>query len=80
MKIQKRKISKESVKISSWRSFENEEFKKVKRREKGVQEKEFKNFKMIKKMWWLKFYKTNLKKIFGDLKRIKQLITTLKRI
>jgi len=34
MKIQKRKISKESVKISSWRSFENEEFKKVKKSEK----------------------------------------------
>ena len=34
MRIQKRKISKESVKISSWRSFENEEFKKVKKSEK----------------------------------------------
>ena len=30
-------------------------------------------------MLWLKFYKTNLKKIFGDLKRIKKLITTLKK-
>jgi len=30
-------------------------------------------------MWWLKFDKTNLKKIFGDLKRIKKLITTLKK-
>jgi len=29
-------------------------------------------------MWWLKFYKTNLKKIFGDLKRIKKLVTTSK--
>jgi len=30
-------------------------------------------------MWWLKFYKKNLKIIFGDLKRIKKLITTLKK-
>jgi len=30
-------------------------------------------------MWWLKFYKTNFKKIFGDLKRIKKLIRTLKK-
>ena len=29
-------------------------------------------------MWWLKFHKTNLKKIFGDLKRIKKLVTTSK--
>ena len=33
-KFKKRKINKESVKISSWRSFENEEFKKVKKSEK----------------------------------------------
>jgi len=30
-------------------------------------------------MSWLKFYKTNLKKIFGDLKMIKKLLTTLKK-
>jgi len=33
MKIQEKKISKESVKISFWRIFENEEFKKVKKSE-----------------------------------------------
>ena len=31
MKIQEKKINKESVKISSSRSFRNEEFKKVKK-------------------------------------------------
>jgi len=30
-------------------------------------------------MWWLKFDKTNLKKMFGDLKSIKKLKTTLKK-
>jgi len=30
-------------------------------------------------MWWLKLYKTNLGKIFGDLKGIKKWITTLKK-
>ena len=30
----KRKINKESIKISSWRNFENEEFQKVKKSEK----------------------------------------------
>jgi len=30
-------------------------------------------------MWWLKFYKTNLKKIYGNLKMIKKLLTTLKK-
>ena len=30
-------------------------------------------------MWWLKSNKTNFKKIFGDLKMIKKLITTLKK-
>ena len=34
MKIQEKKKNKESVKISSWRTFENEEFKKVKKSEK----------------------------------------------
>ena len=32
-KFKKRKINKESLKISSWRTFENEEFKKVKKSE-----------------------------------------------
>jgi len=30
-------------------------------------------------MLWLKSNKKNLKKIFGDLKRIKKLITTIKK-
>jgi len=33
-KFKKRKINKESVKISSWWSFENDELKKVKKSEK----------------------------------------------
>jgi len=79
IKFKKRKLSKESVKITNSRSYENEEFKKIRKSDKiDFKKKILKTLREELNMM-SKILKNNFKNIINDLKRIKKLIKTLKK-